>query len=383
MGDPEPFLEHAVLGVEPGPPLGVEHAGDDVHDPARVEHVHRLARVLGSDPHRGVLAGGGRAADQQRQLDPAALHLLRDVDHLVEGRCDQTRQPDHVGALGDRGVEDPLGGDHHAEVDHLVVVAAEDDPDDVLADVVHVALHGREHDRPLGAATLLLLLHVGLEIGDCALHRACRLDDLRQEHAARAEEVADDPHAVHQRPFDHVERTRQRSAGLLRVDLDEIDDPVHERVRQALLDRRLAPREVALACRHLALGAFGDLDQALGRIGPAREDHVLDALEQLLVDVFVDRELARVHDPHVEPGADRVVEERGVHRLADDVVAAEREAQVRDAAAAARARAALLDRGKRLQEPLGVVDRAPPCRSPRPGCSDRRSGPRAGSRRPR
>ena len=46
-------------------------------------------------------------------------------------------------------LEDLFGGDHHAEVDDLVVVAGEHDADDVLADVVDVALHGREHDLAL------------------------------------------------------------------------------------------------------------------------------------------------------------------------------------------------------------------------------------------
>ena len=46
--------------------------------------------------------------------------------------------------------------DHHPEVEHLVVVAAEDDADDVLADVVDVALDGGEHHlaapRPFASA---------------------------------------------------------------------------------------------------------------------------------------------------------------------------------------------------------------------------------------
>ena len=88
-----------------------------------------------------------------------------------------------------------------------------------------------------------------------------------------------------------------------------------------------------LALRRLALDALGVLDEPLGRVGAAVEDHVLDELEQLRLDVLVDGELAGVDDAHVEPGADRVVEERGVHRLAHVVVAAEREGEVRDAAA--------------------------------------------------
>jgi hypothetical protein len=44
--------------------------------------------------------------------------------------------------LLDRGIEDLRGRHHHAQIDDLVVVAAEHDPDDVLADVVDVPLHG-------------------------------------------------------------------------------------------------------------------------------------------------------------------------------------------------------------------------------------------------
>ena len=250
-------------------------------------------------------------------VEPAPLHLGGDVDHLVQRRRDQPGQPDDVGALGDRGVEDRLGRHHHAEVDHLVVVAAEHDADDVLADVVHVALDRGEHDLALRAAARLLRLHERLEVGDRALHRPRALDHLRQEHLARAEQVADDLHAVHQRALDHVERALARAPGLLGVLLDEVDDAVHERVRQPLLDRRLAPGEVALARRRLALDPLGELDQPVGRVVAAVEEHVLDQLEQVGLDVLVDRELAGVDDAHVEPGADRVEQERRVHRLAD------------------------------------------------------------------
>ena len=105
------------------------------------------------DAHRRVLAGGGSAADQQRQLvSPRRCISVATFDHLVQRRGDQAGQADGVGALGDRGVQDLRGGDHHAEIDDLVVVAAEDDADDVLADVVHVALDGGEHDLAVARA---------------------------------------------------------------------------------------------------------------------------------------------------------------------------------------------------------------------------------------
>ena len=58
--------------------------------------MHGRPAVGGRDPDGGVLARGGGAADQERQLEPAALHLLRDVDHLVERGRDQAREADGV-----------------------------------------------------------------------------------------------------------------------------------------------------------------------------------------------------------------------------------------------------------------------------------------------
>jgi hypothetical protein len=103
--------------------------------------------------------------------------------------------------------------DHDAEVDDFVVVAGEDDADDVLADVVDVALDGGEEDLALGLDDCcrrrpwrLFGFHEGREVGDGLLHHAGGFDDLGQEHFARAEEIADDAHAVHERAFDDFER---------------------------------------------------------------------------------------------------------------------------------------------------------------------------------
>ena len=96
----------------------------------------------------------------------------------------------------------------------------------------------------------------------------------------------------------------------------------------------------------------GVLDEALGRVVAPVEEDVLDPFEQVGLDVLVDGELARVDDAHVEARTDRVVEERGVHRLANGVVAAEREGEVRDPTRHERARAALLEQRDRVDERL-------------------------------
>ena len=53
--------------------------------------------------------------------------------------------------------------------------------------------------------------------------------------------------------------------------------------------------------RRAARDGAGVLDEALGRIRAPVEEDVLDALEELRLDVLVDGELARVDDSHVEP----------------------------------------------------------------------------------
>ena len=93
-----------------------------------------------------MYTAGRGAADQERDGEAFALHLAGDMRHLVERGRDQPGQADHVGVLAARRVEDLLRRHHDAEIDDLVIVAGEHDADDVLADIVHVALDGRHDD---------------------------------------------------------------------------------------------------------------------------------------------------------------------------------------------------------------------------------------------
>jgi hypothetical protein len=278
-----------------------------------------------------VRARGGRAADQQRDVQPQPLHFLGEMHHLVERGRDQAGQADQVGVVLARRVEDLLRRHHHAEVDDLEVVALEHHADDVLADVVHVALD-RGHDdlaeRARRVAGLLLGLDERLEVSDRLLHDARRLHHLRQEHLAGAKQVADHVHAVHQRAFDHAEHALATgdvfAPHLLGVGLDERVDTLDQRVLEPFHRRRVAPGDVVLGLlRAAALVRLRDLDQPLGGIGTAVQDHVLDALAQLRLDVLVHRQSAGVDDAHVHAGLARVVQEHGVDRLADRIVAAE------------------------------------------------------------
>ena len=196
-------------------------------------------------------------------------------------------------------------------------------------------------------------------MGHGLLHHACRLHDLRQEHLALAEQVADNVHADHQRAFDDVQRPPALRPDAL-VDLfgvfdDEVVDAVHQRMREPLVDRFGAPRELGAVVLGRALGALGDLDEALAGVAAPVQHDVLDPFAQLRLEIVVDADHAGVDDAHVHAGLDRVVQEHGVDRLAHRVVAAEAEAHIADAAADLRARQVLLDPARRVDEVDRVV----------------------------
>jgi len=168
---------------------------------------------------------------------------------------------------------------------------------------VHVALHRGQHD---GAVVHFRLVdqsrvqalcdvlsfarrfHERDEVGDRLLHDTGALDDLRKEHLAGPEQVAHDGHAVHERPFDDVERLRvqlQVLARFLSVCDDKFVDSLDEAVRQTLLHVQRAPR---VAHDNLFGGrahALGELEQLFGPLGVFVPQEAFAKLEQLDIDV--------------------------------------------------------------------------------------------------
>ena len=87
---------------------------------------------------RSSLLRGGRAADQQRNGEIQTLHLLGHGDHLVERRGDQARETDELRVLLLGDLENLVARRHHAQIDHTIVIAAENNTHDVLANVMDV-----------------------------------------------------------------------------------------------------------------------------------------------------------------------------------------------------------------------------------------------------
>ena len=99
-----------------------------------------------------------------------------------------------------------IGRNLDAEVDDAIAVVGENDLDQVLADVVNVALHGCEHN--LAARCGVGLLHELFEMIDGGLHGFGRLQHFGHDQLVSVEQAADFGHPCHQWAVDNVERVR-------------------------------------------------------------------------------------------------------------------------------------------------------------------------------
>ena len=273
-------------------------------------------------------------SNQQRDLQSLTLHLYGDVDHLVQGRGDQTGQPDDIGVVFFRRVQDLLRRHHHTEVDHFKVVALQNNSDDILTDIVDVALDGRHDDGAVGvlashcAGLFFFRLDIRQQVRNGLLHHPGRLHHLGQEHLAGAEEVTDDVHTVHQRTLDHLDRATSRGGDLgpqffgVRVDIGV--DTLDQSVRDPFAHRQRSPLGRYRIISFLrAVEPFSDLQQPFRRVLATVEDDVLNSVPQLGVNRVVGHQRTGVDDAHVQAGLDGVEQEHRMDRLAHGVIAAE------------------------------------------------------------
>lgn len=82
------------------------------------------------------------------------------------------------------GIHDRFHRHVTAQVDDLKAIIFQDDPDDVLADVVDIALDGGNDDASLAGTALALLGNGGLDLLKGPLRGGGRLQQLRQEEGS-------------------------------------------------------------------------------------------------------------------------------------------------------------------------------------------------------
>ncbi len=107
---------------------------------------HRSIKVFGFNLQCRMQTRSSSTTNKQWQGETLFLHLGSHHRHLLKRGSDQAAETYHVGLFPFHRFNDLLGGNHHAQVYDLVVIACKDDGDDVLADVMHISLHRSQHD---------------------------------------------------------------------------------------------------------------------------------------------------------------------------------------------------------------------------------------------
>ena len=173
------FRDACVAGA-----VGSSEIFHDVQAGESVIGIEDAVRVFTAEIVFHVFAGESCPAADHRELQLLALKILNHVLHLERGLHQEAAQADRVRLMLLCRANNRVAWLFDPEVDDLESVVRQDDVDQVLANVVHVALHGREYDRALLRAGFLL--HLGLEISDGLLHDSGGVEHRRQLHFSGA-----------------------------------------------------------------------------------------------------------------------------------------------------------------------------------------------------
>ena len=166
---------------------------------------------------------GGCSAYHHGDRDTSLGQLTHGFGHFRQRWGYKSRQAYGIWLIFQGSTHDVFRRYHYTQVYDLVAVASHHHGNDVLAYVVHVALHrGKQHLALTLLPLCLLGLYVWLKNTYGTLHRAGGLHHLGQEHLAFAEETAHTVHTLHERTFNNVHSPGIQGESLIEVGLETV-----------------------------------------------------------------------------------------------------------------------------------------------------------------
>ena len=248
---------------------------------------------------------------------------------------------------------------------------------------MHVPLDSSEHDPRLFHLRLSApLLNVRLQQSHRILHSLGRLYHLRQEHLSRPEQFPDPSHPAHQRPVNDLHRFIVQGQALIDVPLQSRRIPFDQRPDQPLLHSRfgrLSDHRSARAvtnCRIAICGRYitrictcrlrvgkgeatlyPDRARSVGRLCPFRpgtdpnsilfhhnprsllnqpirslgiriQNHILHTLKQPRLNLIINPQHPRIHNPHIKPRRNSMVKKHRMHGFTYSIVPTERKRKI-------------------------------------------------------
>ncbi|MBV6467367.1 MAG: hypothetical protein PGMFKBFP_02721 [Anaerolineales bacterium] len=145
-----------------------------------------------------------RATNEDGDVVSTPMEFVDDKRHLLGGGHEQRGQANCGGVRFDGFGDDRLRRDLLAEVDHVIAVVGENRLDEVLADVMHVAVDRCNHN--LALADTFFLLQIIFQMRHGLLHHFGGLKHEGQNQFARAEFVADLFHGGEEDVVEGVDR---------------------------------------------------------------------------------------------------------------------------------------------------------------------------------
>ena len=199
-----------------------------------------------------------------------------------------------------------------AKIDHAIAVIGQDDIHQVLADIMHIALHRAQHDGALFLAGNLF--HVRFQIGHGGFHRLGRLQHEGQLHLAGAKQFADHLHAIKQNIINDGKRrdTLGERVGQF------IIQPLAVTINDAILE---TPFHCFRALLRRGIGSFAageKLQQFLERVislSAAIKDQIFRNLYLLRRDLMQRLNLGNMHNRPRHARLHGVIEEYAIQHM--------------------------------------------------------------------
>src|SRR5208283_2199632 len=173
--------------------------------------------------------------DQQRHAYPRVLQIVRGDHHLLRAFYQQAGKSDGVRMMRLERLDQILRWNLDAKIYNVEAIILQDDFDQVLANVMDVALHRCEnHFSTLGGVRLL---HELFEMVDRSFHRFRRLQHFRNNQLVGVEQAAYLGHPLHQRTVNNVQRSSAFRALAFQVFDQSIARALDDVVGQTLVER--------------------------------------------------------------------------------------------------------------------------------------------------
>ena len=129
--------------------------------------------------------------------------------HVGHGGRHQGGQAHELGPGLAHSLDHALGVNVAAQVEHVIAVIFQNNADDVLADIMYIALDRGNDDLAFAALGLTRGCNLGFNGFKSGLGSGGSLQKLRQEHGPLLKAVAHGVQRGNQRSIDHIQRLPQ------------------------------------------------------------------------------------------------------------------------------------------------------------------------------